>query len=140
MSVQTTPVEASLFASLDPPRLAGSRCTECGTAVFPVAPSCPKRSADAVETVALPEPGTVWTWTIPGFQPKPPYMPPADRPFEPFPVGYIDLGDVLVESRLIGDRESIAIGTPMRLTTLPVWQEGDSTVVTYAFEPDGERA
>ena len=36
------PVAASLFASLDPPKLAGSRCADCGTVTFPALTGCAK--------------------------------------------------------------------------------------------------
>src|SRR4051812_35200694 len=91
------PLAAELFSSLDPPRLAGSRCRSCSTVVFPAAGSCPNCSGSDIEQVALPDKGTIWTWTVQGFQPKPPYEPPGGQ-FAPFALGYIDLGDVLVES------------------------------------------
>jgi uncharacterized protein len=132
----TTPVDAALFASLDPPRLAGSRCTECSTVVFPSALSCPRCGRTTAPHV-LPDRGTVWTWTVQGFEPKAPYVPPAGG-FTPFPVCYVDLGEVLVEGHLLADREQIQIGLPVRLVLEPVCQGDGSTVVTYAFEPDEE--
>jgi uncharacterized OB-fold protein len=130
-------VDAGLFASLDPPRLLGSRCDDCGTTVFPVAASCPRCSGSSVAPYALPDRGTVWTWTVQGFAPKPPYVVPAGG-FVPFPVGYVDLGDVLVEGHLLGDRELLRIGLPVRLVLEPVLAADGAEIVTYAFEPDGE--
>ena len=91
------PVDAGLFASLDPPRLLGSRCAACGTVVFPAAQSCPRCSGAVMEPHALAERGTVWSWTVQGFCPKPPYLPPPGG-FVPFAVGYVDLGEVIVEA------------------------------------------
>ena len=68
-----TPVEAGLFASLDPPRLAGSRCRDCGTVAFPAQAGCAKCTGTDVATVELADRGTLWTWTVQGFEPKPPY-------------------------------------------------------------------
>jgi uncharacterized OB-fold protein len=135
--LDVTPVDAGLFASLDPPRLAGARCGDCGTVVFPAAGSCPRCSGSAMAPHALPDRGTVWTWTVQGFEPKAPYVPPAGG-FVPFPVGYVALGDVLVEGHLLADRAALRIGLPVRLTLERVWESDDAPVVTFAFEPDEE--
>jgi uncharacterized protein len=128
-------VDASLFATLEPPRLAGSRCTSCGTVTFPAQDGCPKCAGPEMLPVELPDRGALWTWTIQAIEPKAPYRSPAGG-FEPYGVGYIDLGDVIVESRLAGDPAGLEIGMTMQLTLLPLWQsEQGSTVVTYAFEP-----
>jgi len=130
-----TPVDATLFASLDPPRLAGGRCASCGTVTFPAAGSCPRCMSAVVEPYALPDRGTVWTWTVQGFAPKPPYVPPPHG-FRPFPVGYVDLGDVLVESHLLADADRLRIGLPVRLVLEPAFESDGAPVVTYAFAPE----
>jgi uncharacterized protein len=122
-----TPIEPSLFASLDPPRLAGARCANCGTVTFPALTGCAKCAGSNMAPVELAEHGTLWTYTVQDFEPKPPYRAPAGG-FVPYPVGYVNLGDVVVEARLID--EAPEIGAPMRLTLLLLWDD----VVTYAFE------
>lgn len=119
-------VDAALFASLDPPRLAGSRCTACGTVAFPAQSGCARCAGDDVATVELPDRGTLWTYTVQAFEPKAPYRTPEGG-FEPYAVGYVDLGDVIVEGRLAGD--TFAIGDRMRLMLLDV--PGGTT---YGFE------
>jgi uncharacterized OB-fold protein len=52
--------------------------------------------------VELPDRGTLWTWTVQAFEPKPPYRAPESG-FTPYGVGYVDLGEVIVESRLTGE-------------------------------------
>ena len=134
---QPLPVEPRLFASLDPPRLAGSRCASCGTVTFPMQAGCPRCTGSDMVQVALPDHGTLWTWTVQAFEPKAPYRPPASG-FTPYGVGYVDLGEVIVESRLAGDPAALEIGLPMRLSLLELWTGTDeSPVVTYAFEPEG---
>lgn len=129
-----TPVDATLFASLDPPRLAGARCAACGTVTFPAQDGCPQCARPGMATVALADRGELWTWTVQAFEPKPPYRAPAGG-FEPFGVGYVHLGDVIVEARLTGDPAAFRVGQPMRLTLLPVWTDDAGVpVVTYAFE------
>ena len=133
------PVDATLFASLDPPRLAGSRCSGCGTVTFPAISSCPKCMEPTMAPYALPDRGTVWTWTVQGFAPKPPYVPPAGG-FRPFPVGYVDLGEVLVEGHLLADAAQLRIGLPVRLVLEPTWESDGAPVVTYAFAAAEEDA
>jgi uncharacterized OB-fold protein len=132
-----TTVDDTLFASLDPPRLAGSKCRTCATVTFPVQASCARCTGSDMTTVELPDHGTLWTWTVQAFEPKPPYRVPGSG-FTPYGVGYVDLGEVIVESRLAGDSSGLEIGLPMRLVLLPVWPDSSGgDVVTYAFEPEG---
>jgi len=132
-----TAVDPVLFSSLDPPRLAGSRCASCGTVTFPVQDGCAKCAGTDLVQVELADRGTLWTWTVQTFEPKAPYRAPEGG-FVPYGVGYVDLGDVIVESRLLGDPARFEIGMPMRLTLLPPWPGPDGApVVGYAFEPTG---
>lgn len=131
-------VDPGLFSSLDPPRLAGARCADCGTVIFPVQAGCSRCTGTDLARVELADRGTLWTWTVQAFEPKPPYRVP-DGGFTPYGVGYVDLGDVIVESRLLGDPAGFEIGMPMRLTLLPLWPGAEgAAVVSYAFEPAGE--
>ncbi len=133
----STPVAAELFASLEPLTLAGSRCTTCRTVQFPVASQCAHCAGEAVEVIDLPMTGRVWTWTVQRFAPKAPYVPPADG-FVPYAVGYVDLGEVLVEARLVYDLERTlpAIGDEVALVAAPA----DGENFTYAFAPVEGRA
>ncbi len=135
--MSVTCVEPALFASIDPPRLAGSRCRACGTVTFPVQSGCPNCTGSGLATVALADRGTLWTWTVQGFEPKAPYR-ASESGFAPYAVGYVDLRDVMVEARLVADQDELEIGMPMRLVLLPLWHDEDGEpVVTYAFEPEG---
>jgi len=130
-------VDPGLFSSLDPPRLAGARCVSCGAVTFPAASGCARCAGTDLARVELADHGTLWTWTVQAFEPKAPYRAPAAG-FVPYGVGYVDLGDVIVESRLVGDPGEFSIGTTMRLTLLPLWPGPDGTpVVSYAFGPAG---
>src|ERR1700710_2179560 len=111
------PVDESLFFTLTPPRLAGSRCAECRTVAFPSTESCPSCSSVEVSRVELPSEGTLWSWTVQRFEPKPPYIRPVEG-FEPYALGYVDLGEVLVESRLAGRAYGFRIGERLRLRLL----------------------
>ena len=120
----------------DAPRLVGARCSACHTVVFPRQDSCPRCADGVMSRQVLPVRGRVWSWTLQTFPPRPPYRPPADG-FRPYPVGYVDLGEVLIEARLAVPREEIRIGLPVRLTLVPAYENEDgSTVMTFAFRPD----
>ena len=130
------PVDTRLFSSVEPLRLAGSECSCCGTTTFPVQVDCPRCARRTMAEVDLPDEGVLWTGTVQAFEPKPPYVAPADG-FEPFPVGYVDLGPVLVEARLRALPEDLTVGMPMRLVPFDVRTEHD-TRLGYAFAPAQE--
>ncbi|GAA4543306.1 Zn-ribbon domain-containing OB-fold protein [Streptomyces collinus] len=120
----------------DPPRLVGARCSACGTVVFPRQDSCPRCPDGALSARVLPVSGRVWSWTLQAFPPKPPYRAPSGG-HRAYHVGYVDLGEVLVEARLAVPRAEIRIGLPVRLTTVAAYQDEDGTeVLTFAFAPD----
>jgi uncharacterized OB-fold protein len=111
--------------------LVGSRCTSCGTHTFPVQAGCPRCGGDT-ESAALPSTGALWSWTVQRVRPKPPYRGPDE--FAPFAVGYVDLGPVLVESRLEGRPvDAWRIGEPVQLTVGR--PDAGGTPRSYAFEP-----
>jgi uncharacterized OB-fold protein len=109
------PLAPELFASLDPLVLAGSRCAACATVQFPPARQCAHCAADGPEPIPLPTSGRIWTWTVQRYEPKPPYVAPPGG-FTPFALGYVDLGEVMVESLLVGEP---VIGAEVRLVRAP---------------------
>ena len=127
------PLDDLLYHSVDPLRLAGSSCTSCGTTTFPVQADCPRCTQRTMVEVELPHRGVLWTWTLQTFPPKPPYVAPPDG-FRPFPVGYVDLGNVLVESRIDADPESLRVGMILHLAPFDVHAE-DQTHLGFAFVP-----
>jgi uncharacterized protein len=132
-------VDAALFADLEQPCLRGSRCRTCATTVFPAQPSCPRCSGQDIVEVPLPRTGVLWSWTVQQFEPKAPYRPPAGG-FAPYPVGYVDLGEVIVEARLqMPDGARPEIGMPAALTLVPAWEDDGAPVHTFAFRvPAGQ--
>ncbi|HEX3611987.1 MAG TPA: OB-fold domain-containing protein [Sporichthyaceae bacterium] len=122
------PLAPELFASLDPLALAGSRCTACATVQFPAARQCAHCAAEDPAPITLPAQGRIWTWTIQRFEPKAPYLAPADG-FLPYAVGYVDLGEVLVESLLQCSDGEPAIGAEVHL----VRATAPGGHFTYAF-------
>lgn len=130
-------VDDTLLARETEPALRGARCPECSTTTFPTQAGCPKCGAQGMEDVALPTRGTLWSFTVQNFQPKRPYRP--DGEFLPYGVGYVDLGDVIVETRLTeNDPERLAIGQPVHLQFVRAFADEDGTeVLTFAFGEEG---
>ncbi len=131
------PVAEGLFTwPSESPQLIGARCGACGATTFPVQAVCPRCTAPEMVEQLLERTGTLWTFTVQGFRPKPPYAGPTD--FEPYGVGYVELADgVMVEARLTeSDPEKLAIGAPMELVLVPFSRDGDGNdVMTFAFAP-----
>ena len=110
-------------------RLVAGRCPACSHLSFPLRDHCPA-CGSALERELLPSHGALWTWTIQGFEPKPPYV--ADGEFEPYGVGYVEFpGFLRVEGRLSeAAPERLEIG--MRMRVVAVERAGR---LTYAFAP-----
>jgi uncharacterized OB-fold protein len=127
----TRPVDGTLW--VDGPQLIGSSCRSCGTTVFPRQQSCPRCTARDNEDRLLPARGTLWSFTVQGFEPKAPYTGPTGADFVPYGVGYVQLGDeLMVEARLTeSDPERLRIGDPVELVIVPLNDE----VTTFAFAP-----
>ncbi len=138
----TVPVAEGLFTWPDAPHLVGGSCLHCGTTTFPTQAACPRCTRTTMREVALATRGTLWTWTIQGFEPKSPYA--GDGPFAPYGVGYVELAAladgaaaVLVESRLtVADPEELHIGDEVELVIVPFRHDADGReLVTFAFRP-----
>jgi uncharacterized OB-fold protein len=121
------------------PTLLGSRCTDCGELYFPASRGCTRCSGTRLEPCDLGHRGRLWSWTVQGFCPKPPYDGAAtEDAFRPYGVGYVELENGLkVESRLtVADPARLRIGMPMVLALDPYRRDADGAVVhTLAFEP-----
>jgi uncharacterized protein len=124
----------------DDPSLLGGRCRECGTYTFPARAGCPRCGSTTMESRPLERTGTLWTWTSQGFVPKSPFAGTfySADPFEPWFVGLVELpGQLRLESLLVGcTQDTLRIGMPMRLVTMPFSSDGDGDeIVTFAFTP-----
>ncbi len=116
------------------PQLAGGRCSDCSTTTFPHQDGCPRCGGGRMERIGLPTTGDLWSYTVQSFPPKHPYR--GLEPFEPFGVGYVDLGDVCVESRLtVNDVDALALGMSMHLVTITAFLDDGVPVQTFAFAP-----
>ncbi len=131
------PIAEGIFS--DEPSLIGSRCTECGIVTFPSQDSCPRCASMAMAEHSLARRGRLWAWTTQHFPPpSPPYTGPTAGEFEPFAVGYVELGgEVKVETRLTETDPAVLVpGIEMELVLVPFRTDDDGNeVVTFAFRP-----
>jgi uncharacterized OB-fold protein len=91
-----------------------------------------------MEDRLLPRRGSLWAWTTQEFPPpSPPYAGPTGDAFEPFGLGYVDLDEVKVETRLTEAEPSrLAHGMEMELVVVPLRTDDDGNeVVSFAFRP-----
>jgi uncharacterized protein len=125
------------------PQLLGSKCDRCGEVAFPAQNDC--RSCSGRETTVIPigNQGTLWTWTIQSFMPKPPYQSnETPETFKPYGVGYVEMpGGVRVEARLReNQRHQLKIGMKMKLEIIPFRQDQDGNdLMTFVFSGIGEK-
>lgn len=116
--------------------LVGARCPDCSTVVFPRQDVCPACGRGGMRAEDLPTGGRLWGFTVQNFPPKPPFKGPV--PFEPFGVGYVDLGDVVVEGRLtLNSPDELHEVDSVSSVLIPAYVDDDGTqVLTYAFSPE----
>jgi uncharacterized OB-fold protein len=110
-----------------------------GIFTFPAQESCPRCASTGMVEHLLPRRGRLWAWTTQSFPPpSPPYTGPTGDAFEPFGIGYVDLGEeVRVETRLTeADANALRPGMDMELVLVPFRTDEDGNeVVTFAFRP-----
>ena len=133
------PVADGLFTwPSDAPQLIGSLCRACGMVTFPVQDSCPRCASIEMAEHLLARRGRLWAWTTQSFPPPaPPYAGASGKDFVPFGIGYVDLGDVKVETHLTeSDPDELQTGEDMELVIVPFRTDGDGNeVMTFAFAP-----
>lgn len=96
------------------PRLAGTRCRECGTHFFPRRQICARCLSAATDTVPLSERGVLYTYTV-VHQSTPEFR-------TPYVLGYVDLPEgvrVLAPLAEIAADE-VRVGMPLLLRVEPV--------------------
>lgn len=92
-----------------------------------------------MENLELPTRGPLYTWTTQEFLPKEPYIgPETAKTFEPWAVGYVELGGQLrVEGRLFDvDLADLDFGMEFEVVVRPFRITDDGTeVYTFGFAP-----
>lgn len=129
--------EGIVAGTIDAPALVAGRCDRCDTVTFPLRPSCSRCGVGVPAATELPRRGTLWTFTTQEFAPKsPPYAVPSQQ-FQPYGVGYVRFGDlVLIEGRIEADDLSyLRIGMEMEVVLVPLTTQANELVYTFAFSP-----
>lgn len=123
-----TPAIEGWFTTGPEPTLLGSRCTTCGTVVFPPASGfCrnPRCNGDELEETALSRRGTIWSYTDAQYQPPAPYIPTTD-PFEPFAIAAVELPEGLVVLGQVADGYGVAdlrVGAEVELVVETLYED-----------------
>ena len=141
MATSAVPAVEGWFTTDAEPRLLGSRCTTCGTVVFPRAtgfcrnPGCRGRE---VEEAELSRTGTVWSYTDAQYQPPPPYLPASD-PYEPFALAAVELAAeqlvVLGQVAAGFGVDDLAVGAPVELVVEPLYELDGVPHLIYRWKP-----
>lgn len=134
------PIEEGLFTwPAEEPALLGSQCPDCETVSFPQSNVCGNPGCNHEEPpdeITLSRTGTLYSYTI--------HHTPLKEPFEfhspPFGVGTVELPEgINVVSKLsTSDDNALEIGMPVELSVETLYEEGDTTYVTYCFGPEGD--
>lgn len=141
MSTTAVPAVEGWFTTDAEPRLLGSRCTTCGTVVFPRAtgfcrnPGCRGRE---VEEAELSRTGTVWSYTDAQYQPPPPYLPASD-PYEPFALAAVELAaeQLVVLGQVAAGYgvEDLSVGATAELVVEPLYELDGVPHLIYRWKP-----
>jgi uncharacterized protein len=130
VETDTTAEREALVTDVDGlTHLLGSACDACGTHTFPTQVSCPCCGGTSLSDTPLPRSGTVWTFTVQRFKPKPPFK--SSGEFAPYALGYVDLGPIKVESVLSGrEVADWTIGDRVELVV-----DRSSAKIAFTFAP-----
>lgn len=117
------------------PRLLAGRSRSDGKLRFP--PPSGDEAAD-YDIIELSPDGELWSCTVQRYRPNaPPYSLDDAANFQPFAVGYVNVGgEILIEARLVGRAaDGFEIGMQMRLQRieLPILERGKLSF--FAFAP-----
>ena len=114
-------------------RLVGSKCANCGEVAFGTVTSCPNCAGSKLETIALSDTGTLWTYTVIRNRPPGDYRGPD--PFVPFGEGLVEMPEgIRVLSPLAGDVDKLAIGMKMKFEAYKLYQNADGAdVIAFMF-------
>jgi uncharacterized OB-fold protein len=136
-------VEGWFTMDPDEPRLLGSRCTTCGTYVFPKADVfCRNPECDGTEfdVVPLSRRGRVWSYTTNCYQPPPPYI--GSDPFTPFAIAAVELPDekMVVLGQVAtagagGPDDGVEVGADVELVLDTLYEDEEHEYVVWKWRP-----
>ena len=141
MSTTAVPAVEGWFTTGPDPHLLGTRCTSCGTVLFPRAtgfcrnPDCRGRDFDEVE---LSRTGKVWSYTDAQYQPPPPYIPTSET-YEPFALAAVELAEeqmvILGQVAKGFGVDDLRVGATVELVVEPLYELDGVEHLIYRWKP-----
>lgn len=131
------PLVEGLFTwPADKPKLIGSHCKKCGSYAFPKQaycgnPDCEK-DTNNVEVVELSNRGSLYTWAV---QVQSPPAPFKMDPYQPIPMGMIDLPEGLRVLGMLTTVDGVTYGTEVEMTTKKLFEDDNNEYLTWCFAP-----
>ena len=117
---------------VEPPRLLGSRCRDCGEHFFPRRAICAKCMSERTEDVLLGPRGTLFSYTFVHF----PLFGSTRVEHIGYGVGQVDLPEgPRVQLPLAGRQEDYRLGQTLEAELEALREEGDHDVVIVRFRP-----
>jgi uncharacterized protein len=124
-SSASRPVRAGLFTE-HPPRLLGTRCSECSCVSFPARDFCAACRAERVEAAVLSGQGAVYSYTVV-------HQAPQGRAV-PYVLAYVDLDEgARLLARVEAAPDAVGIGTRVCLQIGVVGNDDGVALVGYHF-------
>lgn len=125
------------------PSLIGSRCTACGTYVFPPLRSAfcrnPECTGETFEKVPLSRTGRIWSFTDACYQPPEPYVPAT--PYVPFAIAAVelDIEKMIVLGQVVSGLgvEDLKVGMPVELVLETLYADAEADKVVWKWKPTG---
>jgi len=131
------------FTNGPKPHLIGTRCTACGTYLFPPETfSCrnPRCSGAELEEVPLSRRGRVWSFSVNHYAAPPPALSPD--PFEPYAVAAVELDEermvVLGMVAHSTNLDALRVGQQMEIAVEPIIPGADELVWKWKPVAQGE--
>lgn len=115
--------------------LIGSQCDNCGEQFFPSAKACANCSSEKMSPAILGKSGTLWSWTLQNFMPKPPYNSDETKDtFIPYGVGLVEMPNgIKIKSRLRVGSTGFSIGQSMNFAIVPFRKQNGKTISIFEF-------
>lgn len=109
--------------------LLANKCKSCGQVFFPKAVFCLTCLNEDMQELKLSRKGKLYSYTI-GHMPSTHFMPP-------YAIGFVDMPEgvkIFAPLKMTEDKP-FKIGMDMEVVIEKLWQEGDTEVIGYKFQP-----
>ena len=133
---QVAVIEDLFTVAPEEPALIVSRCKKCGSLAFPRRPYCTnpdcEKKTENVEVIKVGGRGKLWSWTVQMYPPPEPFR---MEPFEPFPIGMVEMENGLKVLGMLTTDRNVRIGMDLALTTRQLYEDGENVYMTWAWRP-----